>query len=126
MGGRVLLVDDDQSIFTFVEEALEMYGYEVRTVVSAQGALKKIAEDPPEVIVLDVMLPGMDGYQLKDRLRQDPTTAHIPILMITAHMSRAPGPEKLKELGVDGFLLKPFALDTLRSELERLLKKSRR
>ncbi len=107
--GTVLVVDDDPSIVDFLETALEDEGYIVRAAVNG-AALPLARQLQPDVILLDIMMPGMDGVEVSRRLRADPVTAGIPIVVMSAQdRLRATSGTML----VDDRLPKPFDLDRL-------------
>ena len=111
----VLVVDDDNEIAAFLDEAIQEVGYRVVTAVDGK-ALPIARDEQPAVILLDIHMPGMDGIEVSRRLRADPTTAHIPIVvMSTLERIHALG----AQLAVDDRLPKPFTLDSLYSALER-------
>src|SRR6202040_930251 len=86
--GFVLVVDDEEQNRTLLHDPLEACGYEVTEAENGMQALQKIAEHPPDVILLDVMMPQMDGFEVCRRLKTDAKTAHLPILMVTALSDR--------------------------------------
>ena len=110
--GRVLLVDDEEPNRILLRDSLALRGYEVLEADSSLQALRLIATSPPDAILLDVMMPGMDGFQLCRRLKRDRQTAPIPILMITALSARK---ERLMgiEAGANDFLAKPVDMQDL-------------
>jgi two-component system, OmpR family, alkaline phosphatase synthesis response regulator PhoP len=105
----VLVVDDDPEILDFLEVALQERGYKVLVAIDGD-ALDAAQESQPDLILLDLMMPGMDGIEVSRRLREDPATASIPIVVMSAN-------ERLRNpsiaLPVDGRLPKPFELDDL-------------
>ena len=106
MAKKVLVVDDEPDIARLAEIALANGGFDVATAHTGEEALDKIAQDPPDVVVLDVMMPRMDGFEVAGRLRKDPETAHIRILMLTA---RGAGEQSLPgSVQVDEYYAKPF------------------
>jgi class 3 adenylate cyclase len=107
--GRVLVVDDEEHNRTLLRDPLEARGYEVAEAENGLEALQKTAALAPDVILLDLMMPSMDGFEVCRRLRKDGKTAHIPILMVTALSERK---ERLKgiEAGANDFLNKPIDL----------------
>jgi len=109
MGGRVLLVEDDTALSESLRQLLEQEGYSVDAATDGTQALTRIAERCPDVILLDVMMPKMNGRQLLDRLRADYSTRQIPVVL----MSAVNGIETNRTLssGVVEVMAKPFTLD---------------
>lgn len=107
-GRTVLVVDDDQAITQFLAEALTEDGYTVLYAVD-WASLELARTEQPQVILLDVMMPILNGVEVSQRLRADPATAHIPIIAMSAHLCR-PLPAGLL---VDDWLAKPFTLEQL-------------
>ena len=107
MGLRVLVADDDIVLCLLVSEVLRRDGHTVTTVGNGEQALDAAFAAPPDVAVLDVMMPGLDGYRVARALRQDPRTAHVPVIVLTA---RAGGMDRdfAFTSGATGFLRKPF------------------
>jgi DNA-binding response OmpR family regulator len=107
MQPRVLVADDDPVILRLLEVNLGLEGFAVETASGGEEAVTRAAETPPDVIILDVMMPGMSGYDVVGRLREDPTTAEIPVVFLSARAQeedRARG----RELGVAAYVTKPF------------------
>lgn len=107
MAQRILVVDDDKQIVRLVSSYLEQAGYMVLTAYDGDDAMRVIRHERPDLIVLDLMLPKRDGYEITKSLRADPVLAHIPILMLTARVEDS---DKILglELGADDYLTKPF------------------
>lgn len=107
MGEKVLVVDDDQDITRFIDVNLAAQGFEVHTAADGVEAVERALEIRPALALVDVMMPRMDGFQVVERLRGDPRTAGLTIIMLTA---RALTADKLLGLsaGADDYLLKPF------------------
>lgn len=111
--GTVLVVEDDKSIAHFIEMALTDEGY--RAVLATDGEALQIAPAVhPDVILLDLMMPGMDGAEISRRLRDDPTTAETPIVLMSAYERKAP-----RDLPVNARLPKPFDITDLLDVVER-------
>ena len=111
----VLVVDDDASIIAVIRDALEDEGYQVVSAVNGQ-ALPIARDAQPGAILLDIMMPGMDGVEVSKRLRADPLTAHIPIVVMSAHSNLA---ARADQMPVDDRLPKPFDIDELYAIVER-------
>ena len=119
---RVLVVDDDRAIRESLARALTLEGYEVCTVADGTAALAAVAEHAPDVVVLDVMMPGVDGLTVCRVLRAEGN--RVPVLMLTA---RTDTPDRVAGLdaGADDYLPKPFALEELLARLRALLRRAR-
>jgi len=121
---KILVVDDDSRNRKLEETLVRAGGHEVRSVDSGQVALDAIAADPPDLILLDLMMPGMDGFEVVRRLKVDPATRDIPIIMVTAlddDGSRA----RLAAAGVSDLLTKPVDRWALQACIDKLLGDSR-
>src|SRR4051812_47214540 len=114
-GGGVLIVDDDDSVRDLFARAFAREGFTVRTAADGAEALQRIAEELPQLIALDLMMPGINGIQLLAAIRQQPQTAAVPVLVTTA---TATSPYDLRDYGPVKVLRKPF-------ELARLLRAAR-
>jgi class 3 adenylate cyclase/CheY-like chemotaxis protein len=117
---RILVVDDTPQNIRLLDAVLSPRGYTVVPATSGEEALNAVAEAPPDLILLDIQMPGMDGYEVCRRLRDDPTRQALPIVMITA----AGEQEKLKalEAGADEFIAKPFNQAELLARVKSLLR----
>jgi len=87
--GDILVVDDEKKNRVIMRDVLEVNGYHVIEAENGEQALEKVMEEPPDVILLDVMMPGMNGFEVCHKLKKDPKTAPIPILMVTALSDRS-------------------------------------
>ena len=117
---RVLAVDDTPDNLFLIEAILGDEGYEVNLSKDGTEALAEIKKSPPDLILLDIMMPGMDGYEVTRRIRQNPTLPYIPILLITAH-EQSSVVEGL-DAGADDFIRKPFDTDELLARVRSLLR----
>lgn len=118
--GYILAVDDIPDNLLLVKYALESDGYEIVMVEDGATALAKIEESPPDLILLDVMMPEMDGYEVTRRIRNHPKLPYIPILLITAHEQSSV--VKGLDEGADDFLRKPIQIDELQARVRSLLR----
>jgi CheY-like chemotaxis protein len=105
--GRVLVVDDEPDVLLLCRLNLQQRGHELIEAADGPTALRLAREHLPDVIVLDLMLPGIDGYEVLGTIRADPLTASIPVLVLTAKSLRADR-ERSQGLGASAFLTKPF------------------
>jgi two-component system response regulator MprA len=120
-GERLLLVDDDPRVLAAVGRRLGFEGFTVDLASSGAEALDRAAAKAPDVVILDVMLPEMDGLEVARRLRQ---VSAVPILMLTARDAVADRVAGLRS-GADGYLVKPFAFEELLARIEALLRRTR-
>lgn len=120
MAKKILLVDDETDILQTVQLSLEMEGYEILTACDGKKALDKAQEHLPDLIVLDVMLPSVDGYQIARILKSNTRSQHIPIIMLTARAQKIDR-ELGERTGADYYMTKPFDLDQFIKKVEELL-----
>lgn len=120
----ILVVDDEEDIRELVELNLRREGYHVLTCETGEQALHRAASKAPDVIVLDLMLPGIDGLEVCRRLKADPKTQQIVVVMLTAKGEEADIVTGL-ELGADDYVTKPFSGKVLVARVRRLLRKQR-
>lgn len=120
---NVLVVDDESAIREMIRFALGKSDMSVRCAASAKEALQKIADDPPDIILLDWMMPNMSGPELTRRLRKDPVTRDIPIIMLTARVAED---DKVTGLnaGADDYIIKPFSPRELVARINALLRRA--
>jgi two-component system alkaline phosphatase synthesis response regulator PhoP len=121
-GEKILVVDDEENIRELVRYNLAREGYQVTTVGSGEEALKQASSKLPDLIVLDLMLPGMDGFAVCRQLKSDPRTAHIPIVMLTVKGEESDIVVGL-ELGADDYITKPFSPKVLLARLKAVLRR---
>lgn len=121
MAKKILAVDDERAIVRLVQVNLMRQGYEVVTAFDGKEALEKVASEQPDLIVLDVMMPYMDGFEVLQHLKRDPATRDIPVIMLTA---KAQDADVFKgwQSGVDCYLTKPFNPMELSAFVKRVFK----
>ncbi len=124
MKGRVLVVDDEPGVVELVKYNLEQAGFEVDTAADGVEALKKARAAVPDLLLLDVMLPEMDGLEVCKLLRADPKTAAVPIILLTAKAGEIDRIVGL-ELGADDYVTKPFSPRELLLRVKKRLQQSR-
>lgn len=116
-GWRVLVVDDDEGVRDYLGAVLERRGYQVRSAATGEEAIAQALEAPPDLVTLDVILPGIDGLEALRRLKQ--ALPSVPVIMLSGHAPARAGDEALR-LGAESFLRKPFEPE----ELERAVKRA--
>ncbi|MCZ7385304.1 MAG: response regulator [Candidatus Methanoperedens sp.] len=121
---KVLIVDDEMDTLLPLKKSLEAGGYIVVEALNGQEALNMVKDEIPDIILLDIMLPGMDGYEVCSRLKNNALTKNIPIIMLTA---RDNVKEKVKglETGADDYVAKPYNLHELKARIKSVLRRSR-
>ena len=115
----MLVVDDDTVIRQLISVNLELEGFDVDTAVDGQDCLDKVKLVRPDVITLDIMMPRLDGWEAASRLRADPETAGIKVVLLSARAQEA-DLERGSRIGVDAYLTKPFDPDDLIMVVRRL------
>jgi len=124
MPSRVLIVEDEPDIRALVVHHLKREGYQVSAACSGEEALRQVQAALPDLVLLDLMMPAMDGLEVCRRLRQDPATAMLPIVMLTAkgdEIDRVLG----LEIGADDYVVKPFSPKELLARVRAVLRRSR-
>lgn len=119
---RILVVDDEEDILEFVRYNLAKEGYQIICIESGEDCVKTAREKLPDLIILDIMLPGIDGLDVCKILRGDSKTQHIPIIMLTAKGDEADIITGL-ELGADDYIVKPFSPRVLNARVKALLRR---
>ena len=119
---RILVVEDEEDILALVHFNLSRQEYEVDTAICGEEALEKIASNSPDLIVLDLMLPGVDGLEICRRLRADDKTRELPIVMLTACGEEEDVVRGL-ELGADDYVTKPFSIKVLLARIQTVLRR---
>ena len=117
---EILVIEDEDNIATALDFLLTREGHRHDRIASGAGAVARIRATRPDLVLLDVMLPDVSGYQIVQDVRADPTLADVRVLMMTARGSVVERRKGLA-LGADGFIAKPFELGELRAEMTRLL-----
>ena len=117
MSKKIFIVEDELDFLSTLRERLEFEGYVVATAVDGERALGKIPEEKPDLILLDIMLPEMNGYQVCRELKCNPETKTIPVVVVTAKSQES---DKFwaKETGADDYLTKPFEMEELLQKIQ--------
>lgn len=120
MSARMLVVDDEPRMARLVQLILEEAGYEVRVCPDGESCLETLRAWHPDLIILDLMMPGLSGIEVLEQLRADPSLAHLPVLLYSASGPLLPSAGEARRLRV-GVLRKPFDLDSLLTAVHSLL-----
>ncbi|PZP65070.1 MAG: two-component system response regulator [Azospira oryzae] len=120
MGKRILIADDEPNIVVSLEFLMERQGYQIRVANDGEEVLRAVHEFRPDLILLDVMLPGKSGFEVCQRLREDPAWQKLKVVMLTAK-GRDTEVAKGLALGADAYITKPFSTKELIAQVKRLL-----
>lgn len=121
MAKKILLVDDERNLNDIVAMRLKCNNYEVITAYDGQDGLDKARKENPDLIIMDLMLPKMDGYKVCGLLKKDSRYSRIPIIMFTAR-AQEEDMDMAKEVGADDYIVKPFDAEALLTKVKELLK----
>jgi twitching motility two-component system response regulator PilG len=119
---KILVVEDEESLLKLESILLTSKGYEVRGVPNGQAALDAIAEERPDLVLLDIMLPEIDGFEVCRRIKSDPATRDIPVVMLTAKKTRD-DMARGEKVGADWYITKPFKSAMVIETIQRFLVK---
>ncbi|WP_292461782.1 response regulator [Methanolobus sp.] len=119
---KILIVDEEIDASTALKLALETEGYNVIEALDGYEGLMKAKSENPDIILLDIMMPGMDGFEVCQLLKADPASRHIPIIMLTAKGEVDDKVEGL-EMGADDYITKPFNLKELKARIRIVLRR---
>jgi PAS domain S-box-containing protein len=118
---KILVIDDEKDLCDTAKGILEAKNYSVDTALSGQEGLDKIAKSKPDLIILDLMMPEMDGFAVAEKLKKNPETSQIPIIVLTA-LDQEESAKRVLSLGAKGYLVKPFEPEALLFTLQEFLK----
>jgi two-component system cell cycle response regulator DivK len=122
MSKRILYIEDNSENRLLMRRVLMAEGYIVEEAVDGNSGLQKAAESPPDLILMDINLPEIDGYEVTARLKQLPNMMGVPIIAVTANVMKGDR-EKTLAAGCDGYIQKPIDIDLLPGQIESFLKK---
>ncbi len=124
MADKILIVDDEQDILDLLQFNLKSEGYETLTAIDGEQALNQALMQKPDLIILDIMLPGKDGWEVLKELRRKEETRHIPVIFLTAKDSEIDEVVGL-ELGADDYIIKPISIRKFIARVKMVLRKSK-
>ncbi len=122
MANKIMVVDDEPDVVDLVKLVLESDGFSVVTAYSGKEALEKIDREMPDLVLLDIMMPQMDGWEVYSRIRANPKTKDIPVAMLTAKSQSIDKMIGLHVVKVDDYITKPFGRSELLERVKRILK----
>lgn len=123
MPARIVCIEDDAEMIELLRLMLSRHGYEVFGAVGGQLGLVEVDRLQPDVVLLDLMMPGMDGWEVFRRLKDNPVTREIPVIVLTAKAKNSERIKALREAQVDDFIAKPFGPAQLVDSIERVLRR---
>ncbi|ROR35133.1 phosphate regulon transcriptional regulator PhoB [Inmirania thermothiophila] len=126
MSATILIVEDERAIREMLEGALRRAGFAVRTAPDAVQARRLIGREPPDLVLLDWMLPGISGLELLRRLRREEATRELPVILVTARGAEEDKLRALEEAGADDYVTKPFSPRELIARIHAVLRRSGR
>ncbi|MBE0599179.1 MAG: response regulator [Desulfuromonadales bacterium] len=119
---KILIVEDEESLLKLESILLTSKGFDVQGVTNGQAALDAIAAEHPDLVLLDIMLPEIDGFEVCRRIKNDPATRQIPVIMLTAKKSRE-DMARGEKVGADWYITKPFKSAMVIETIQRFLAK---
>jgi twitching motility two-component system response regulator PilH len=119
-GTRVLIIDDSPTVLTFLRKMFSSTGYEPRIAANAERGLEMMRTEKPDLVVLDVIMPGMNGFAALRQIRRDPLVKNLPVIMMSGN-EQATEQFYVMRIGADGFMKKPFSRFDVFSRIEKLL-----
>lgn len=123
MNEKILVVDDEPDLLELVRDTLEMAGYTVITASDGEEGLKSITEESPDLVILDIKMPKIDGMEVLERVRKNPLLNELPIIMLTSLKGEGIIREA-KEVGANDYIVKPFNQIDLLNRVKRVISSS--
>ncbi len=121
MKEKILLVDDQEDLIELTRRILQPRGYEVVGLTDGEEALDVIKKESPNLVILDMIMPGKDGAQICQEMKSDATTRHIPVILSTGQMLKEGDFSQEGLAEADGYLIKPFEIEDLLNKIQNLL-----
>ncbi|MCA8971008.1 MAG: response regulator [Planctomycetes bacterium] len=125
MERTILIIEDEKLIIVSTQMVLEAVGYRVESAMNGEDGIKTAKEVKPDLILLDIMMPGIDGWETLTRLKRDPDLTNVPVIIFTAR-EHARGHQKSNDMGAAGYFRKPFEPDELIELVEKHVGQSAR
>ena len=118
---KIMVIDDDPNVVDIVQQALGFAGYKVVAMTSTSSVMQRVLEEDPALILLDLMMPALDGWQVLEMLQSHPRTAHTPVVILTAAVHSLPDIQSYYGGAIKGCVTKPFAIDDLVLQVDGVL-----
>ncbi|MBF0105007.1 MAG: response regulator [Deltaproteobacteria bacterium] len=118
---KILIIDDEPGIIEFMQMALEAKGYNVASALSGEAGLAAVDDNPPHIVLLDIMMPGLNGFEVCKQLKSNNKTKNIPVLMISAKAQTA-DVEMGISVGAEDYIIKPFEMKDVLKKIDSCLK----
>jgi DNA-binding response OmpR family regulator len=125
MGTKLLIVEDNIVILTMQKQIFEMEGYEIATAQDGLDALRKVKNERPDIVLLDVNIPGLNGFEVCRQIKNDPDLAEVIVVMISAVYYSDEDARKGMAMGADAYFTKPYENEVLQSKIKELLEARR-
>lgn len=119
-GGKIMIVEDNQVIVELLERRITRQGYRVVTCLDSEAALRMCREEKPDLVILDILMPGRSGWEIMEDLKSDPDTSSIPVIVSTVK-NRPEDVEKARELQAADYIAKPYVFGDLLERIEKIL-----
>ncbi|MFV1956976.1 MAG: response regulator transcription factor [bacterium] len=123
MAHKLLIVEDNIVILTMQKQIFEMEGYDITTAQEGMDALKKVHQERPDIVLLDVNIPGMNGFELCRQIKEDPALSDTIVVMISAVYYSDEDAKKGMAMGADAYFTKPYENEVLQNKIKELLEK---
>ena len=120
MSARILIIEDSEINLSLMSYLLSVFGYAVRTAMDGGMGVESARSDPPDLIICDIQMPKLDGYEVARQIKEDPALRHIPLIAVTA-LAMVGDREKILAAGFDGCILKPIDTEKFVAEMEGYL-----
>jgi CheY-like chemotaxis protein len=121
MARKVMIVDDEESLIELVTAILEQEGYEVMTAMDGEEALRKLEKQKPDLVLLDMMMPGMSGREVCEKIRKNPKTRDLKVIFLTVAKFSEAGKGVLKDMKVSDYITKPFENADLTRRVKKII-----
>ncbi|MFH1791257.1 MAG: response regulator [Candidatus Omnitrophota bacterium] len=124
--GKVLIIDDEPDLLETMSYRLSTAGYDIMTALDGATGLNRAAQDRPDLVILDVMMPGADGFEILKKLKETKETRDIPVIVFSCGRQEEEWAKRSLSLGASGYIVKPFESDALLFTVDKFVKRRRK